>query len=53
MSSIFICQKEIYDALRDLAPFEQFKKRENIHAGVLLFILKVTLPHGCFSRFIN
>ena len=40
------------DAFRDLVPFVQFKKREkNTHGGVLLFLLKVTFFHGCFSRF--
>ena len=28
----------IYDALRDLIPFVQFKKRENTHGGVLLLV---------------
>ena len=28
----------------------QFKKHENTHRGVLLLV-KVTLPHECFSRF--
>ena len=47
------------DALRDLVAFAQFKKRENIHGGVLILVklqtsatlLKLTLLHGCFSRF--
>ena len=39
------------DALHDLVPFVQFKKRKNTHWGVLL--LKVTLLHGCFSRFLK
>ena len=49
----------IVDALRNLVPFAQFKKRENIHGGVLLLVklqatlLKVTLLIGCFSRFLN
>ena len=42
-----------YDALRDLVPFEQFKYVKNTHGGVLLLVLKVTLLHGCFSRFLN
>ena len=56
--SIIIC-----DALRDLLPFVQFKKLEYTHEGVLLLVklhaksfttlLKVTLLHGCFSRFLN
>ena len=29
------------------------KNVKNTHGGVLLFVLKVTLLHGCFSRFIN
>ena len=41
------------DALRDLLPFVQLKKHENTHGGVLLLALKVTLLHGCFSRFLN
>ena len=44
------------DALRMLVPFVQFKKRENIHGGVLFqpaILLKVTLLLGCFSRFLN
>ena len=28
----------IYDALHDLVPFVQFKKRENIHGRVFLLI---------------
>ena len=28
----------IYGAFRDLVPFVQFKKRENSHGGVLLFV---------------
>ena len=49
----------IVDALRNLVAFAQFKKRENIHGGVLLLVklqatlLKVTLLIGCFSRFLN
>ena len=31
--SIFIC-----DALRDLLPFVQLKKRENTHGGVLILV---------------
>ena len=30
-----------------------FKKVKNTHGGVILTLLKVTLLHGCFSRFIN
>ena len=36
-------------ALRDLVPFIQFKKRETATAT----LLKLTLLHGCFSRFLN
>ena len=38
------------DALRDLVLFVQFKNVKSTHGGVLL---KVTLLHGCFSRFLN
>ena len=31
------------DALRDLVPFAQFKKRENTHGGVLLLVNLVKL----------
>ena len=51
MSSHLIC-----NALCDLVPFVQFKKRKNTHRGVLLHpatLLKVSLLHGCFSRFLN
>ena len=37
------------DALRDLVPFEQFKKREK-HPWRSA---KLTLVRGCFSRFLN
>ena len=41
--------------LHDLVTFVKFKKRENIDGRVLLLepatLLKVTLPHGCFSSF--
>ena len=30
-----------------------FKNVKNIHRGVLLLALKVTLLNGCFSRFLN
>ena len=29
------------------------KNVKNTHGGVLLLVLKVTLLHGCFSRFLN
>ena len=45
--------KQLFDTLRDLVPFVQFKYVKNIHGGVLLLVLKVTLLHGCFSRFLK
>ena len=53
-----VCYFIISDALQDLVPFVQFKKREKTHGGVLLLVkpttlLKVTLLHGCFLRFLN
>ena len=51
------------DALRDLAPFIQFKKREKQPWRSLNFnkvaglkpttLLKLTFLHGCFSRSLN
>ena len=44
------------DALRDLVPFVQFKKREKHPWRSVTFsttLLRVTLLHGCFSRFLN
>ena len=41
-SKIHIC-----DALRDLVAFAQFKKQ------ICTTLLKLTLLHGCFSRFLN
>ena len=38
------------DALRDLVPSVQFKKRENTHGGVLRLV-KEQLLQGCFSLF--
>ena len=29
------------------------KNVKNIHGGVLILVLKLTLLHGCFSRFLN
>ena len=29
------------------------KNVKNTHGGVLFLVLKVTLLHGCFSRFLN
>ena len=44
-------------ALRDLVPFVQFKKRENHPWKSVNFkpatLLKLTLLHGYFSRFLN
>ena len=40
------------DALRDLVPSVQFNKREK-HQCKPATLLKVTLLHGCFSRFLN
>ena len=39
-----------WDALRDLVPFVPFTKPP---MGVLLSVKLVTLPHGCFSLFLN
>ena len=54
---------DICDALRDLVPFVQFKKHENHPWRSVNFskfaglksatLLKLTLLHGCFSRFLN
>ena len=41
-----------FDVLHDLVPFIQFKKREKRSWRSLTFN-KVTLPHECFSRFLN
>ena len=47
----------IWDALRDLVPFVQFKKRENHAWRSVTFkpvtFLKVTLLYGCFLRLLN
>ena len=48
----------ILDALHELVPFLQFKNMKNTHWGVLLSVkpatlLKITLLHGCFSRYLN
>ena len=42
----------IYGVLRDLVPFVQFIKREK-HPWRDVTLLKVTLIHGCFLRFLN
>ena len=38
----------IYDALRDLVPFVQFKKGENTHGGVFLSVKLQALSMGVF-----
>ena len=47
----------IWDALRDLVPFVQFKKREKHPWRSITFkpvtFLKVTLLYGCFLRLLN
>ena len=44
----------VFDALRDLVSFLQFKKREkHTWRSVILTLLKVTFLHGCSSRFLN
>ena len=40
------------DALYDLVPFVQFKKREK-HPWKSVTFNKVAFFHGCFSRFLN
>ena len=55
---LYICA-----VLRDLVPFAQFEKREKIPMEECYFsnvaglkpttLLKVTLLHGCCSRFLN
>ena len=34
-------------------PFYNLKNEKNTHGGVLILVFKVTLLHGCFSRFLN
>ena len=53
-----IINQKIYDALRDLVLLVQVKIVKNTHERVLLLVKlqaatlrKVTLLHGCFSRF--
>ena len=45
----------IWDVLRNLVAFEQFKKRENTHGGVMLLVKlqAEALFHRCFSSFLN
>ena len=49
--------KAYCDALRDLVPFAQFKKREKHPWRSVTFkpatLLKLALLHGCFSCFLN
>ena len=53
----FSCQ--INNALDNLVPFVQFKKREKHPWGSVTLVkfrqtlLKLTLRHGCFSRFVH
>ena len=47
--SVVSDRQSMYGALRDLVPFVQYKKSEK-HPW-RSFTLKVTLLHGCFSRF--
>ena len=42
----------LWDALRDLVQFVQFKKREKTHRGVLL-LLKVTILYGINNSIIE
>ena len=53
-----VSSQTILDALRDIVPFVQFKKRKKHPWRSVTFnqpatSLKVTLLHGCFSRFLN
>ena len=54
--------QNICGALHNLAPFYNLKNVKNTHGEVLLLVklqaepvtlLKVTLLHGCFSRYLN
>ena len=52
------CPLKKWDTLRNLVSFVRLEKRKNTHGGALLLVklqaaLKVTLLHGCFSRFLN
>ena len=42
---------KICDVLLDLLPFVQFFKKSEEHPGRSVTFSKVTLLHGCFSRF--
>ena len=54
-----VSKKYIFDALPDLVPFVKFKNREKHPWRSVNFrlqpatLLKLTLLHGCFSRFSN
>ena len=62
MGKTLVGNKNKCDALRDLAPFVQFKKREKTPWKSVSFskvagfkpatLLKLTLVHGCLSRFL-
>ena len=52
MSIAFQAVTNTCDALRDLVPILQFKKREK-HPWRSVTFSKVTLLHGSFSRFLN
>ena len=41
----------IYDALRDLVPFVQFKKRENTNGVVLVLVTESNTPPWAFFTF--
>ena len=48
------CFLSKYDTLRDLVQFAQFQKREKRPwRRLTLLLLKVTLLHECYSRFLN
>ena len=57
-----LSRKYTCDALRDLVPFVQFKKRENTHGGVVILVklqastcnfTKSNTPPWVLSRFLN
>ena len=50
LRSTFYMKRLIWDALGDLEPFAQFKKRENTHGGVLLLV-KLQAPFVFFTFF--
>ena len=60
----FLKLGKMFDVLHDLLAFVQFKNVKNTHGGLVLFVklqvfnlqltlLKVTVLHGCFSRFLT